>query len=83
MKKRREYDDDDGRTIADMNIDGMPWYDSRRKKQTRENNGDIPELTPREKRSLYIGAMKAAFLVLLCFASVYFLFIFILTRIWG
>lgn len=25
-KKKKKYADDDGRTIVDMNIDGMPWY---------------------------------------------------------
>ena len=25
-RKTKKYDDDDGRTIAPMNIDGMPWY---------------------------------------------------------
>ena len=25
-KPRKQYDDDDGRTIANMNVDGMPWY---------------------------------------------------------
>ena len=25
-KRRKKYDDDDGRVIAKMNVDGMPWY---------------------------------------------------------
>ena len=25
-KDKKKYDDDDGRTIADMNVDGLPWY---------------------------------------------------------
>ena len=25
-RRRKQYDDDDGRTIAPMNIEGMPWY---------------------------------------------------------
>ena len=36
---RRQYDDDDGRRIADMNVDGMPWYDGSRKHLFR-NNGN-------------------------------------------
>ena len=24
-KKAKKYDDDDGRVIADMNVEGMPW----------------------------------------------------------
>lgn len=25
-KNKKHYDDDDGRTIVDMNVDGLPWY---------------------------------------------------------
>lgn len=25
-KHKKKYADDDGRTIADMNVDGLPWY---------------------------------------------------------
>ncbi len=25
-KQKKRYDDDDGRTIADMNVEGLPWY---------------------------------------------------------
>jgi hypothetical protein len=27
-RERKKYEDDDGRTIAKMNVDGMPWYAS-------------------------------------------------------
>ncbi len=29
VKKKKRPDWDDGRTIANMNVDGMPWYDPR------------------------------------------------------
>ena len=28
-RKKKQYDDDDGRVIAPMNVDGMPWHDRR------------------------------------------------------
>ena len=34
---RKQYDDDDGRTIVDMNVEGMPWYDSQIKKEKRKS----------------------------------------------
>ena len=37
-KKRRTYDDDDGRTIASMNVEGMPGYNPAR--------NDYPEVPP-------------------------------------
>ena len=38
MKKRaqRQYDDDDGRTICDMNVPGMPWYERDRRRAERD-----------------------------------------------
>lgn len=37
MSKRepRKYDDDDGRTICDMNVPGMPWYEKDRRREER------------------------------------------------
>lgn len=34
-KKPKQYDDDDGRTIANMNVEGMPWYDKQLKRESR------------------------------------------------
>lgn len=35
-RKPKQYEDDDGRTIADMNVEGMPWHNARLKKEQRE-----------------------------------------------
>ena len=37
---RKTYDDDDGRTIVDMNVEGMPWY--------RPENPDGPANPPEQ-----------------------------------
>ena len=34
-KIQKQYDDDDGRTIANMNVEGMPWYDKQMKRESR------------------------------------------------
>ena len=38
-RKKKTYADDDGRTIVDMNVEGMPWYrpDSGKKKVNDED----------------------------------------------
>lgn len=82
MKKRREYDDDDGRQIADMNVDGMPWYVRRSSPSSNSQNDEPIELTREERRSLYGGVLKAVLLVAAAFIGVYFLVVFLLTRIW-
>ena len=35
-KRKREEFEDDGRTIANMNVDGMPWYLEKREKQPEQ-----------------------------------------------
>lgn len=82
MKKRREYDDDDGRQIADMNVDGMPWYVRKSSPSSNSQNDEPIELTREERRSLYGGVLKAVLLVAAAFIGVYFLVVFLLTRIW-
>ena len=44
-RKKKQYDDDDGRVIAPMNVDGMPWYDNSRKfgKPAGKTGGDGTE----------------------------------------
>lgn len=37
-RKKKKYDDDDGRTIADMNVEGMPWYTPRSDKKVSEED---------------------------------------------
>jgi len=32
---KKQYDDDDGRTIADMNVEGMPWYHAEQRRLNR------------------------------------------------
>jgi hypothetical protein len=34
-RKPKQYEDDDGRTIVNMNVEGMPWYDAQMKKERR------------------------------------------------
>ncbi|MBP5308840.1 MAG: hypothetical protein J6Z34_06880 [Clostridia bacterium] len=50
-KRKKEKFIDDGRVIAPMNVDGMPWYD-RRKIKTGENYGENDE-SGEEERSDY------------------------------
>ena len=76
---KKQYDDDDGRTIANMDVDGMPWYS---KKRTQKKMPMI-ELSKEERRGLYSGIIKAVALVASVFVLVFFLFILFLTKIWS
>lgn len=81
MKKRREYDDDDGRTIANMNVDGMPWYVPKQK-NSESSDSEPVYLSGKEKLSMYFGVLKAVALVSGVFILGYLLVILLLTRIW-
>ena len=74
--RKKKYDDDDGRVIANMNVEGMPWYvpghaeslsgeekDSEGQREEYKNSAD--KLTKKEAFWLYVGAMKAGCLVAL------------------
>lgn len=75
---RRDYPDDDGRTLADMNVEGMPWY---RPKQETDASEKV-HLTAQESRWAMWGALKAALLVAAIFAGVFALFILFCDNIW-
>ena len=56
---------DDDRTVADMNVEGMPWYKSP-EEQKRQKEMDELNLSKGEKRAILKGAYAAllpAFLI--------------------
>jgi len=80
-KKRKQYDDDDGRVIADMNVDGMPWYTP--KKDAAPEGGESPQLSGHETWAMIWGVLKAALLIAGVFALIYFLLILALDLGWA
>ena len=45
-KKKKIYPDDDGHTICNMNVEGMPWYES---EQVKKNRQSLKEDAPTKK----------------------------------
>ena len=35
-REPKQYEDDDGRTICDMDVEGMPWHDRRVRREERQ-----------------------------------------------
>ena len=67
MKKKKQDFYDDGRTIVDMNVEGMPWYNPNMKSKDDKSSKDNP--TKKEKRAMIWGAYKAhfpVFIISLC-----------------
>ena len=88
-KKKKVYDDDDGRVIAPMNVDGMPWYDRRQPKgtgQESETEFSYNDLSPEEKkayrketRGIIFGIMKYVIPIMFIFILGFFLVIWLMT----
>lgn len=89
-RKSRLPEGDDGRTIAPMNVDGMPWY-----RPERAENGEGRETEPRksqgkndfplsrsETRYYTWGALKAALLVVGVLCAGIVLFVLFCLHVW-
>jgi len=75
--------DDDGRTFANMNVPGMPWYvegDEKRAKGADREEHD--QLTDEQARTYKWAALKAALVVVLIFAAVFAAFIAFCDFVW-
>ena len=83
-RQRKRYDDDDGRVIANMNVDGMPWFlsDALKRRSGSEAKNDFSDLTQEESRELVKGAVKAGLLIAGVFVLGALLFILFCIHIW-
>lgn len=85
---KREYDDDDGRVIVPMDVDGMPGVGGlfgRKKATTGEEERPKTQkiqLTKQEGRAITGGVLKAAFVILAVYAVVFALFILFCQFVW-
>lgn len=70
--------DDDGRTIVDMNVEGMPWYV--RKEEDRPAGGE--PMTREEARRYTWAAVKAGLIIVLIFGAVFAAFIAFCDFVW-
>ena len=68
---------DDGHTIVNMNVEGMPWYT-----ESRPQESSKPELSKAEARAAMFGALKAAMLVAAIFALTFLCFLLFCDNVW-
>lgn len=82
-KRKKEEFIDDGRTIANMNVEGMPWYiDDAKRRQQAEQGTEVPQLTKEETRAAIGGMLAAVLTVGLIFAAVFLIFILFCVFVW-
>lgn len=83
MKKKKEKFYDSGVTIAEMNVEGMPWYRSKKEVKLAKELKEL-NITPKERRAMIFGAYKAflpAFIIiLLCYILVFLLIYFLIFK---
>lgn len=80
MKARRRLPEgDDGRTVADMNVEGMPWHTV--DKPAPENPNAEP-MTKRQLRRYTFYAVLSGLAVAACFGLLGAAFIWFCTNVW-
>ncbi len=89
MKKRKKDEwVDDGRVIANMNVEGMPYLFRRRARRAfdefgqKKQKSDPIELTKKEKRAIGAGAASAILLVGVVFIAAFGLFLLFCAKVW-
>lgn len=50
--------EDDNRTIADMNVEGMPWYINKKAKHNQRQVQRL-DLSREERRAMFMGLVEA------------------------
>ena len=78
--KPKEYDDDNGMVIADMNVEGTPWYN--KNNQAKNSNTPSQQLTRSEARRYNFYSILAGMLIVLVFSATWILLTLFMTQIW-
>ena len=80
-KKNRYSEEDDGRVIAPMNVEGMPWYAP--KPKTPKSSAPQEAPTKEEMRAYRFAALKAGLLIAGVYGLGAFLSILFLVKLWS
>ena len=85
----RKYEDDDGRVICNMDVEGMRWHDKRVRRPMfappERANSSFPQgdsLTDREARRYTWYAVLAGLLIAAIFSAVWILLVLFMTKVW-
>ncbi len=81
-KRTGELPEDDGRTIASMNVEGMPWYAPGPLDEAPPRESAPEPMSAEDRRHYILGALLAALAIAAVFGVVFFLFILFCTKIW-
>ena len=79
---KKEYDDDDGRVIAKMDVDGMPWFVRRAYMPRTKSRKEQAQLSRAERAAITRGVLAAALLVFAVFVVAFLLVILFAKYVW-
>ena len=82
MTDKKEQFEDDGRTIANMDVEGMPWYDRRQRREGQPPSDGRAQMTKEEQRMYTWAAIKAGLVIVLIFGAAFGLFIAFCDFVW-
>ena len=87
MKKQpKQYSDDDGRVICDMDVAGMPWHDRHARSEKRAlklcAGGQTYQMSPAESRSYTFSAVLAGLAIVAVFGVTWAALILFMTKAW-
>ncbi|HBO34283.1 MAG TPA: hypothetical protein DD636_06045 [Anaerolineaceae bacterium] len=88
--QKTKFDEDDGRTIVNMDVDGTPWHDRNVKFAERQAHavaqkqkaGYGDRMTNSEARRYTFYAMLAGLALTAILAAVWILLVLFMTQIW-
>jgi hypothetical protein len=86
-REPKQYDDDDGRVVCNMDVDGMRWHDRRVRREKRaqkvENAASQgPQMTKAETRRFTWYAVLAGLTIVGVFGAVWALLLLFMTQVW-
>lgn len=81
MKNHKLPEDDDGKVIAKMDVDGMPWY-VERLHRNEGPKGEAYQMSRKETWTYIWGALSASFLITAFFSLIFAAFILLLLFLW-
>lgn len=85
VDKTQTYEDDDGRVICNMDVEGMPWY-NRRSRLQPQTEGQTPRgepLTRSETQRFIWNAVLAGLLIVGVMAASWVLIVLFLIHVWA
>lgn len=87
-REPKQYDDDDGRVIVNMDVEGMKWHDrgvrreARAAKRAETAASQGPQMTKAEARRFTWYAVLAGLTIVGVYAVVWAVLLLFMTQVW-